>query len=317
MSEAAGASRPRAATAGGIVRVGISGWRYAGWRGRFYPPGLRQRDELSYASRHFDTIEINGTHYSLQRPVDFARWHDETPDDFAFALKGSRFITHMKQLRDIEAALANFFAQGVLRLGQKLGPVLWQFGPRFRFAPQKLAAFFALLPRDMMAAAALARRHDHRLSGRAWTAIDMPHPVRHAVEIRHPSFLDPAFPRLLRAHDIALVFADGVGFPYAEDITTDFLYLRLHGAEELYASGYDDGALARWASRIALWRAGGQPDGAQLIDPHWPPPHRPRDVYVYFDNDAKVEAPFDAQALHRKLAADVAADVVGSAGDLG
>jgi uncharacterized protein YecE (DUF72 family) len=313
MSDAAGASRAAAAAGTGLVRVGISGWRYAGWRGRFYPPGLRQQDELSYASRHFDTIEINGTHYSLQRPEAFARWHDETPNDFVFAVKGSRFITHMKQLRDVEAALANFFAQGMLRLGRKLGPVLWQFGPRFRFEPEKLAAFFALLPRDMTAAAALARRHDHRLSGRAWTDADTAQPLRHAVEIRHPSFLDPAFPRLLREHGIALVFADGVGFPYAEDITADFLYLRLHGAEELYASGYGDRALDGWASRIARWRAGDQPDDARLIDPRWRSPRRPRDVYVYFDNDAKVEAPFDAQALRRKIAVDV----VGSAGDLG
>lgn len=287
------------------VRIGISGWRYAGWRGGFYPNGLRQVDELSYASRHFDTIEINGTHYSLQRPDDFARWHDETPPGFVFAVKGSRFITHMKRLRDIEAPLANFFGQGLLRLGNKLGPILWQFGPRFRFDAERLDRFFDLLPRDSDAAAALARRHDHRLDDRAWTEAAAHTPLRHAVEIRHPSFLDPAFVALLRRHGIALVFADAVDWPYAEDVTADFLYLRLHGSEELYASGYSDAALDRWAARIRAWSDGGQPSGARLIEPRTRPRRRRRDVYVYFDNDAKVRAPYDAQALAAKLAPDL------------
>src|SRR5438477_9088860 len=153
----------------GTVRIGISGWNYGGWRGSFYPRELRHADELSFASRHVDTIEINGTHYSLQHPDSFARWHDETPEGFVFAVKGSRFITHLRQLRDIEKPLANFFASGVLRLEEKLGPFLWQFSPRFRFYPTRLAAFFAMLPRDTEAAAALAEQHDERLSGRAWT----------------------------------------------------------------------------------------------------------------------------------------------------
>jgi uncharacterized protein YecE (DUF72 family) len=212
----------------GRVRIGISGWRYAGWRGSFYPKGLRQRDELAYASRHFDTIEINGTHYSLQRPESFARWRDETPEDFVFAVKGSRFITHMKQLRDVETPLANFFASGVLRLEEKLGPFLWQFSPRFRFDAERFDRFLTLLPRDSTAAAALAEHHDHRLTGRAWTKTERRRRLRHAVEIRHPSFLDPTFVRLLRRHNVALVFADAVDWPYAEDVTADFLYLRLH-----------------------------------------------------------------------------------------
>jgi uncharacterized protein YecE (DUF72 family) len=286
----------------GQIRIGISGWRYAGWRGSFYPPALRQADELSYASRHFDTIEINGTHYSLQRPEFFRRWHDETPDGFVFAVKGSRFITHMKQLRDIEAPLANFFAQGILRLGDKLGPLLWQFSPRFRFDAEQLEGFLSMLPRDHAAAAALATAHDHRLSGRAWTVSDTKMPLRHAIEIRHPSFLDPAFVALLRRQNVALVFADAVGWPYAEDITADFLYLRLHGSTELYASGYSAAELDTWAGRISVWSRGGEPNDAVLIDADTRPHRRPRDVYVYFDNDAKVRAPFDAQALRRKLA---------------
>lgn len=293
-------SRARAAS---IVRVGISGWLYGGWRGTFYPKGLRHRDELSYASRYFETIEINGTHYLLQRPDSFARWYDETPEGFVFAVKGSRFITHMKQLRDIATPLANFFAQGVLRLEDKLGPLLWQFSPRFRFNAEKLDAFLRLLPRDTDAAAALAARHDHRLAGRAWTRTGKRRPLRHAIEIRHPSCLDREFVALLRRHGVALVFADTVDWPYAEDVTADFLYLRLHGSEELYASGYEDEALDHWAARINAWSTGLQPNDAELVDPDAPLSHRPRDIYVYFDNDAKVRAPFDAQALRTKLAA--------------
>src|ERR1700757_1895129 len=182
----------------GTIRIGISGWAYGGWRGSFYPTGLRHSDELSFASRQVDTIEINGTHYSLQRPESFARWRDETPEGFVFAVKGSRFITHLKQLRDIETPLANFFASGVLRLDEKLGPLLWQFSPRFKFDAQRLDYFFTLLPGDTVAAAALAERHDHRLKGRAWTRTERKRQLRHAVEIRHPGFLDPAFITLLR-----------------------------------------------------------------------------------------------------------------------
>jgi uncharacterized protein YecE (DUF72 family) len=285
----------------GRIRIGISGWRYPGWRGSFYPPGLRQADDLFYASRHFDTIEINGTHYSLQRPEFFRRWRDETPEGFVFAVKGSRFITHMKQLRDIEAPLANFFAQGVLRLGDKLGPLLWQFSPRFRFDREKLERFLARLPQDGAAAAALASGHDHRLAGRSWIGSETARSLRHAIEIRHPSFLDPEFVAVLRLHNIALVFADAVSWPYAEDVTADFLYLRMHGSRELYASGYSEEELDYWAERVLVWSAGGEPEDAKLIDPGARPRRQPRDVYVYFDNDAKIRAPFDAQTLRRKL----------------
>jgi uncharacterized protein YecE (DUF72 family) len=286
----------------GIVRVGISGWTYRGWRGTFYPSGLPHSDELFYASREVDTIEINGTHYSLQRPDSFARWRDETPEEFVFAIKGSRFITHLKQLRDIETPLANFFASGVLRLEEKLGPFLWQFSPRFAFDPERLEHFFSLLPRDTVAAAALAELHDQRVSGRAWTKADCRRELRHAIEIRHQSFLDPAFIAQLQRWQVALVFADSVSWPYAEDVTADFVYLRLHGSEELYASGYSDRALDHWAARIQLWSQGLQPNDARLIAPEMKPDSRgARDVYVYFDNDAKVRAPADARSLRAKL----------------
>jgi uncharacterized protein YecE (DUF72 family) len=287
----------------GSVRVGISGWRYEPWRGVFYPSGLRQRSELAFASRMLPTIEINGSFYSLQRPESYSAWHDETPPGFVFAVKGSRYITHMLKLRNVETPLANFFASGVLRLEEKLGPFLWQFSPRFKFDAERLESFFALLPRDTETAAALAERHDQRLAGRAWTRTERRRDLRHAIEIRHPSFLDPAFVALLRRHRVALVFADSVAWPYAEDLTADFVYLRLHGSEELYTSGYSDEALDHWAARIKLWARGLEPNDARLIAPETRTPrHNTRDVYVYFDNDAKVRAPVDARSLRAKLA---------------
>jgi uncharacterized protein YecE (DUF72 family) len=288
----------------GAVRVGISGWTYGGWRGTFYPKGLRHAEELAYASRQVETIEINGTHYSLQRPDSFARWHDETPDGFILAVKAPRFITHMRRLREIETPLANFFASGVLRLEEKLGPVLWQFPPSFRFSAERFDNFFALLPRDTEAAAALAEHHSDWLADRVWTRTGHRRPLRHAIEIRHQSFLDPAFVALLRRHQVGLVFADSVEWPYAEDITADFVYLRLHGSEELYASGYSDEALDHWAARIKLWKQGLEPNDARLIDADARPPQSAgRDVFVYFDNDAKVRAPVDARSLRAKVKA--------------
>ncbi|HTW52086.1 MAG TPA: DUF72 domain-containing protein [Stellaceae bacterium] len=288
----------------GHIRIGLSGWLYPGWRGVFYPKGLRHRDELAFAAARFDTIELNGTFYSLKRPENFAQWRDGTPDDFVFAVKGGRFITHMKRLRDVETPLANFFASGVLALRQKLGPFLWQLPPQFAFDEERIDRFLSLLPRDTEAAAELARHHDHRVAGRALTETDRRRELRHAVEIRDPSFLDPAFTRLLRRHGVALVFSDGAGFPYAEDITAGFIYIRLHGAEERYASGYDDAELDWWTARVKSWSEGGQPDAARLIDPSTPPSPQPRDVYVYFDNDAKVRAPPDARALRERLRRD-------------
>jgi uncharacterized protein YecE (DUF72 family) len=239
----------------GHIRIGLSGWLYPGWRAVFYPKGLRHKDELAYASGHVDTIEINGTFYSLQRPELFARWRDATPDGFVFAVKGGRFITHMKRLAGIETALANFFASGVLALREKLGPFLWQLPPDFPFDEDRLDSFLSLLPRDSEAAAELAQRHDHRVAGRSQTFAHFHHKLRHAIEVRDRGFLDPAFIRLLRRQNVGLVFSDGAGFPYAEDVTADFVYVRLHGAEELYASGYDDGALDHWV-RIPMMSLG-------------------------------------------------------------
>lgn len=284
------------------TRVGISGWRYPPWRGVFYPPGLPQHRELEYASRALPTIEINGTFYSLQKPSSFQQWYDDTPPGFIFSIKGSRYITHVRRLRDIDGPLANFFASGIFNLREKLGPFLWQFPPNFRYEPERMKGFFELLPHDTEQALSLARRRDRWMTGRVRLAIDAKRVLRHAVEIRHESFLDESFVRLLRDHNIALVIADTAKkWPYREDITADFLYLRLHGDQEIYASGYTDEALTRWSERIRAWREGSQPSDAHLVSAEFPLERRPRDVYCYFDNDVKVRAPFDAQSLISKL----------------
>ncbi len=286
------------------LRIGISGWRYAGWRGKFYPKDLAQRRELEFAASIFNTVEINGSFYSLQLPSSYQRWYEATPSDFLFAIKGGRFITHMKKLRGVETALANFFASGVLALREKLGPILWQLPPSLGFDGDRLREFFSLLPGDMTEAAGLAKKHDNKLKARAFSRVDRAvagRSLRHAIEVRHQSFMTPEFFQLLRQHDIGFVIADTAGkFPYAEDLTADFVYIRLHGAEKLYVSGYGDRALGWWANRIKLWRKGRQPRDAKLIAER-DSDGRSRDIFVYFDNDAKVHAPFDAARLAERL----------------
>lgn len=285
------------------LRIGISGWTYAPWRGVFFPKDLPQHRELHYAARQVRSIEINGTFYSLQRPSSYLLWYEQTPADFIFAVKGPRFITHIKRLKNIEVPLANFLASGVLRLNEKLGPILWQFPPHFRFDPERLNAFFDLLPRDTKSAARLARRHDDHLKYGSWTKSGENRPLRHAIEIRHESFRCPEFISLLRRQRVALVVADTAGkWPLMEDVTADFVYVRLHGDAELYVSGYTPEALHRWAGKIAAWRDGHDAPGAAL---HAPPdaarPAAARDVFVYFDNDVKTHAPFDAMSLAHRL----------------
>ncbi len=264
-----------------MIRIGTSGWRYPEWRQDFYPKGLPQRRELEYLAERVNSVEINGSFYSLQRPEYYRRWADQTPDDFLFALKGSRFITHMKKLRDVQVPLANFFASGPLALGQKLGPVLWQFPENMPLDPERFARFFDLLPRDTDEASKLARKHDARVSGRS--ALKSPHPkqLRHTVEVR--TVCDPTFLDVLREHDIGLVIADTAGrFPCAEEVTAGIVYLRLHGETELYGGGYAPDSLARWARKLRRWA-------------------RSADVYAYFDNDKHGRAPYDAIALQREV----------------
>src|SRR5581483_2847574 len=232
----------------------------------------------------FRSIELNGSFYSLQRPENYARWYADTPDGFVFALKGSRYITHMLKLNHCETPLANFFASGIFNLRDKIGPFLWQLPPMLKYDRDRIARFLDLLPRTSEQAMRVARRRDRRLSGRARLTIDVDLPLRHAMEVRHPSFVTPSFVDLLREQRVALVVADTAGkWPFMEDVTADFMYLRLHGDKELYASGYTAAALERWAERIRRWQRNG-------------------DVYCYFDNDRKVHAPFDAHALEARLA---------------
>jgi uncharacterized protein YecE (DUF72 family) len=283
----------------GIVRVGISGWTYAPWRGVFYPKEVKRDRELEYAASQFRTIEINGTFYGLQRPDVFAHWAEQVTANFVFSVKAPRFITHIRRLQDIEVPLANFLASGLLRLGVHLGPVLWQFPPNFRFDPLRLEPFLRLLPHDTNSAARLGRKHDHRLRSPAWLDVECNRKLRHAIEIRHESFRSQSFVDLLGAHDVALVCADSVAWPKLMDVTSDFVYCRLHGSEELYASGYENEELDVWARRIKAWAAGHDaPDGDRI---GVPARRRKRDVFVYFDNDMKVHAPANAMELIRRL----------------
>ncbi|MDF3864068.1 DUF72 domain-containing protein [Pseudomonas denitrificans (nom. rej.)] len=280
------------------LHIGISGWRYVPWRGDFYPEGLRQKDELRYASRAFNSIELNGSFYSLQKPERYRQWAQDTPDGFVFSVKGPRYITHIKRLRDAEEGLANFFASGPLELGDKLGVFLWQLPPSLKYDEEVVETFLALLPRTPEAALKLAknsatRRPEH------WPGSLARRPLRHAMEVRHESFACAQFAQQLRRHGVALVFADAPRkWPYGEDLTArDFVYLRLHGDKELYASGYGNPALKRWQERVSRWRLGLQPADAELFDESTRGDRRTREVFCYFDNDVKVRAPYDASKL--------------------
>ncbi|MFC0545465.1 DUF72 domain-containing protein [Kutzneria chonburiensis] len=263
--------------------MGTSGWVYPPWRGTFYPKGVTQKRELAYLAGRLNSVEINGTFYGRQKPASFLSWAAQTPDDFVFAAKGPRFITHMKRLKDAEIPVANFLASGVLRLEEKLGPLLWQLPGTLQFDATVLAEFLALLPQTTAAAAKLGARHDDRIEDDTGLQIDVDRPMRHALEPRHVSFQDEQCLRLLREHNVALVVADTAKkWPYFEELTADFAYARLHGDEELYVSGYTDEALDRWAKKVRKW-------------------HKRGDAYVYFDNDAKVRAPVDAMGLSKRL----------------
>lgn len=285
------------------IRIGISGWRYAGWRGVFYPPKLAQARELEFASRAVQSVEINGSHYSMQTAASYQRWREATPADFVFSVKGPRFLTHMLRLKGprMATATANFFASGILDLGPKLGPIVWQFPASMTFAPDAFEGFLKSLPRDTLAAAELARHHDKRVKDPS-IAVDRKRPLRYAVEIRHASFCDESFIKLLRKYRAALVVADAVAdWPYLEDVTAGFVYLRLHGPETLYGGQYSDQALDRWADRIETWAAGQEPADARRASTKPPGKRAGRDVFCYFDNDQKVRAPFDAQRLMQRL----------------
>ena len=284
---------------GGIIRVGISGWTHASWRGGFYPRGLKRERELSFAASHVRTIEINSTFYSLHRSEAFAGWAQQVAADFVFAVKAPRTITHIQRLRDVETSLANFIASGLLRLGVHLGPVLWQFPSNFRFDRARLEAFLRLLPHDTAAAAALGRKHDATLPTPAWLKVESVRPLRHAFEVRHESFRCVEFIELLRAHGVALVCADTLRWPNLMDVTSDFVYCRLHGSAGGAEPGYDNATLNRWARRLKAWSSGDEPDDAERIGGK--ARRRKRDVFVVFDSATKARAPVNAMELIRRL----------------
>ena len=269
---------------GGRVHVGTSGWAYKSWSGDFYPADLPTANQLAFIGEHFTTVEINASFYSLRRPASFERWRRETPSGFVFAVKGGRYITHVKRLRDADVALANFFASGVLALDDKLGPLLWQLPPTLQFDEEALRGFLGSLPRDTDEAKRLAAFHSAVVEGRTWLEDSPRHRLRHALEVRHESFRSPACRALLRTQGVALVVADSAGsWPMIEETTTDFVYVRLHGHEKLYSGGYSDKVLSAWVDKIQGWAAADQ------------------DVYIYFDNDIDGRAPFDAERLRELL----------------
>jgi uncharacterized protein YecE (DUF72 family) len=269
----------------GSIHVGVSGWSYDGWRGDFYPTDLPRRRWLAHVAERMTSVELNGSFYSLQRPSTYRGIVEQTPEGFPVAVKGGRFVTHLKRLRDVEVPLANFFASGVLLLGDQLGPLLWQLPRTLSYDAELIESFLALLPRDHRAAADLAVRHDDKLAeDRAVTEPTASGPLRHVLEPRHPSFGDAAAVEHLRRHDVALALSDSPGaWPCFDEDTTDLRYVRLHGHTELYASGYAPRSLDRWSTRLQGWADGGS------------------DCFVYFDNDARGRAPHDAVSLLHRL----------------
>ena len=259
------------------IRVGIGGWVYESWRGVFYPKGLGQAEELAYASRRVTSIEINGTFYGTQKPESFRRWADETPDDFIFSLKGPRYATHRRVLAEAGESIERFFGSGVLELKSKLGPLVWQFAPTKKFDAEDFAAFLALLPQ--------------RLDGRS---------MRHAVEVRHESFVAQAFIDLLRKHSVAPVLVDSEKHPMIADVTSDFVYLRLERSSEPIETGYRPAEIDRWANRAKTWAEGSAPDDLPIIAQPMSG-SRKRDVFVYMISGAKVRAPAAAIALIDRL----------------
>jgi len=260
-----------------MIRVGIGGWTYEPWRGTFYPAGLKHADELNYASRHLTAIEINGTFYRSQSPESFRKWRDTTPDGFVFSIKGHRAVVNSRKLAEAAEPVDWFFKSGVLELGDKLGPILWQFAPFKKFDPDDIGGFLKLLPRNT--------------GGR---------PVKHVVEVRHESFLVPQFTALLRDHNVAVVYADSDDYPAIADVTADFVYARLQRSREQNETGYPAAELDQWAGRARVWASGGTPQDLPRFDKKAAPKTK-RPVFVYFISGAKVRAPAAAMALIERV----------------
>ena len=262
----------------GKIRIGVGGWTFEPWRGVFYPETLKQKEELAYASRKLTAIEINGTYYSTFRRDSWKKWRDETPDEFVFTIKGSRFTTNRRELASAGESLQRFFAQGMAELGARLGPVFWQLPHTKKFNEADLDAFFGLLPKS--------------LEGR---------PLRHALEPRHPSFCTPAYPQLLRKHGIGNVYAKHATYPEIADVTADFVYARLQTGDDEVETAYPPAELDAWSDRLKSWAAGGAPAGLPIIDPGHAPPKTPRDVFAFIIHEGKVRAPAGAMALIERV----------------
>jgi uncharacterized protein YecE (DUF72 family) len=266
---------PRAKQAkSGTVHAGIGGWTFEPWRGVFYPDKLAHSKELHYASRHLPTIEVNGTYYRTQKPATFTSWASEAPDDFIFSVKGPRYTTNRRVLAEAGDSISRFFDSGVTELGDKLGPVLWQFAPTKKFVASDFGAFLDLLP---------AKFDGRKLS--------------HAIEVRHDSFCTPEFIDLARRKSVAIVFADHATYPAIADVTGDFVYARLQTGDDRIPTAYKPAALKRWAARAKTWASGGVPDDLPIIDPKTKPARRPHEVFVYFIHEGKVRAPAAAIAF--------------------
>ncbi|ODS01442.1 hypothetical protein AUC69_06780 [Methyloceanibacter superfactus] len=262
----------------GRVRAGVGGWIYAPWRGVFYPKGLRQADELAYATSHLTSIEINATHYRLQTPKSFKKWADTAPDGFVFSLKGPRLVTQRKVLAETGDFIRRFFASGLSELGDKLGPILWQFPPFTSFDEADFAKFLGHLPESLDA-----------------------RPLNHVVEVRHASFQDPTFIRLLRDHNVSPVFVDSQDYPSIADVTGDVVYARLQTGDDAIDTGYEPEVLDQWAARAKTWAKGAMPDDLPVVDTTHKPDANPRDVFVYFIHEGKLRAPAAAVALIERL----------------
>lgn len=265
-------------TKSGDIRIGIGGWTFEPWRGVFYPDDLKQKDELHYASRHLTAIEINGTYYGSQKPETWAKWKGETPEGFVFSVKGSRFTTNRRVLAEAGESLDKFLGQGIVELGDRLGPILWQFAPTKKFDPDDFEAFLKLLPATYGGLK-----------------------LRHCVEVRHDSFVVPEFAALLRKYNVAVVYADHGTYPAIADVTADFVYARLQTGSDDIATAYEAKDLDAWADRLKAWAEGGQPGDLQLADPDHKPAKTPRDVFCYIIHEGKVRAPAGAQALIERV----------------
>jgi uncharacterized protein YecE (DUF72 family) len=266
-------------TTSGRICVGIGGWSYAPWRGVFYPKGVKQADELAYASSHLTSIEINATHYRLQNPKSFRSWGATAPDGFVFSVKGPRLVTHQKVLAETGNFIRRFIDSGLAELGDKLGPVLWQFAPFKRFDESDFGKFLDHLPRE--------------LEGRT---------LNHVVEARHASFRTPEYIKLLRNSGVGGVFAEAEDYPSIADLTGDVVYARLQKGDDAVPTAYKPKTLDAWAERARTWAAGGAPADLPLVDTAHKPETKPRDVFIYFIHEGKLRAPAAAMALIERLA---------------